>query len=326
MKANALYFPYIRVPESAWFTRTLLYWDQVATIVPYEFIAEPERLGEHTRSLVEHELVAQVQPGLYNWDLPSFASAFAAYLAESPERLVERQEAFRRGETFRIHIEKMDPLAGVLHEAGLCAEQEYPWTSVEQATATDFMAYLAASLGQVEEIDAIPVSDHEKSLAPLLSPHGGAAPPDRELDELRVVVLEELFPAPERPLAAAEIAEFRSKHGDELRGFRRRVEREILALAELEDAGRRERRLELFRDEIGETVEEIRARLEEAGAGRTVLSKLWSVVLAVPGVPPALGLLNAVCKVFEKAKEEPRSFPLAYAARAQLGLLGGGGA
>jgi hypothetical protein len=35
---NVIYFPYIRVPESEWFTRVLLYWKQVASIVPYEYI------------------------------------------------------------------------------------------------------------------------------------------------------------------------------------------------------------------------------------------------------------------------------------------------
>jgi hypothetical protein len=30
---GALYFPYIGVPDTAWWTRTVLYWDHVATIV-----------------------------------------------------------------------------------------------------------------------------------------------------------------------------------------------------------------------------------------------------------------------------------------------------
>jgi hypothetical protein len=29
---GALYFPYIGVPKTAWWTRTMLYWDNVATI------------------------------------------------------------------------------------------------------------------------------------------------------------------------------------------------------------------------------------------------------------------------------------------------------
>jgi len=39
MEANALYFPYIKVPKSAWFTRILLYWDKVGAIIPSDMQA-----------------------------------------------------------------------------------------------------------------------------------------------------------------------------------------------------------------------------------------------------------------------------------------------
>lgn len=322
MQSNVIYFPYIRVPESAWFTRMLLYWDHVACIIPYEFLNDPERLGEHTRSLVEHELIRQIHPGSYIGGIPSFSSSFEAFLLESPVRLSERREAFRRNETFSIHMEKMGPIEDILRESGLAQVQRYPWFSVEKDTAADFMAYLAACLGRVEDIDAAPVSDEENSLSPLIGLHDDVDPVDRNLDALRWVVLEELFPAPERPLRAEEIARFRRENGEALREFRRCVEREVLSLAELNDTSRRERRIELFREEIHDTVNEIRARLEESGAGRTQLSKLWSVALAVPGVPPAVGLVNAIRQAFKGPKKEPRSVPLAYAARAQIDLLG----
>jgi len=34
MARKALYFPYIRTPDDPWFTRVLLYWDAVGTILP----------------------------------------------------------------------------------------------------------------------------------------------------------------------------------------------------------------------------------------------------------------------------------------------------
>ncbi|UCF05214.1 MAG: hypothetical protein JSV33_15050 [bacterium] len=321
MRSNIIYFPYIRVPESAWFTRILLYWDQVASIIPSDYLYEPERLGEHTRSLIEHELIRQIHPGAYVWEIPSFLPAFAAHVTETPAKLEQRRDAFQRGETFKIHMEKMGPIEDFLCDEGLAQVDAYPWFSVEKNTATEFMAYLAACLGRINDIDASPVSDEESSLAPLVVELGDGEPHNEELEALRCVVLEELFPAPERPLSAGEIAQFREKYGDTLREFRRRVEREVLALAELRDENRRARRLELFRDELDETVKEIRTRLEESGAGRTLVSKLWSVALAIPGMPPAVGLINAIGQAFKGAPKEPRPLPLAYAARAQLALF-----
>lgn len=321
MRSNVIYFPYIRVPESAWLTRILLYWDQVASIIPTEYLNDPDRLGEHTRSLIEHELVRQVHPGAYVWEIPSFLPAFEAHLTESPTELASRRESFQHGQAFRIHMEKMGPIEDFLCEEKLAKKADYFWFSVEKRTATEYMAYLAACLGRIKGIDASPVSDQESSLAPLVTAPGDADFHDNELDALRCVVLEELFPAPERALSAAEIARFRKRHGNTLREFRRRVERELLALAELTDRRHRARRIELLRDELDETVTEIRSRLKESRAGRTVVSKLWSVALAVPGIPPAVGLVNAIGQAFKGPREEPKPLPLAYAARAQLTLL-----
>jgi hypothetical protein len=39
MADAVIYFPYIRVPDNEWFTRVLLYWDQLGTIVPEELLA-----------------------------------------------------------------------------------------------------------------------------------------------------------------------------------------------------------------------------------------------------------------------------------------------
>lgn len=320
MRSNALYFPYIRVPESAWFTRMLLYWDQVASIIPYDYVADPNRLGEHTRSLVECGLVRQIHPSQYIGEIPSFAPAFEGYLSESAD-LSKRRAAFKLGKTFRIHIEKMGPIEDILRQSGLAQADNYPWFNVEQETAQDFMAYLAACLGRLDEIGADPISDERASLLPLIGGQTKTDAVDTEVDSLRYIVLEKLFPAPERPLTAEEIADFRKKFGDTLREFRRRVEREILVLAEIIDPRRRARHIEIFEDEIRDTVTEIRTRLEESGAGRTVLSKIWSVALAIPGLSPVVGLLNAIGQACTGQKKEPPPLPLAYAAHAQISLL-----
>jgi len=146
MNDRVLYFPYIQVPDSAWFTRVLLYWDQVESIIPYEFINAPEQLGEHTRSLIEAELVVQIFPGAYVWNIPHFDTAFLQYV-RSLEDLHRRRTDFSCGKTCRIHAEKMRPISDQLVQLGLANEKpEYPWFLVESRTASDFMCYLAAVL------------------------------------------------------------------------------------------------------------------------------------------------------------------------------------
>jgi hypothetical protein len=64
---GALYFPLIRPAASPWLLRALLYWDQVATIVPTTWIHFPERLGAHTLDLVRRCLLSQAFPDDSYW-------------------------------------------------------------------------------------------------------------------------------------------------------------------------------------------------------------------------------------------------------------------
>jgi hypothetical protein len=114
MKSRVLYFPYIRVPESNWLTQMLLYWDQVPSIIPYEFMMHPEELGPYMHSLLREELVFQVMPGMFIFDMPKFFEKFNGYIEGLGPQLDARKENFERGNAFRIHIEKLGDLSDML--------------------------------------------------------------------------------------------------------------------------------------------------------------------------------------------------------------------
>jgi len=42
--SKVLYFPYISLPKSNWMIRTLLYWDEIGSIVPINYSREPKKL------------------------------------------------------------------------------------------------------------------------------------------------------------------------------------------------------------------------------------------------------------------------------------------
>jgi len=131
MRNRVLYFPYIRVPRSTWLTQMLLYWDQVSSIVPYDFIEDPEGLGTFMQELLREELVEQVQPGAYIRDIPRFAEAFGTYLNALGPEVEARRSRFRAGEASSLHIEKMQEISRLLVEVGLARAAEYPWFDVE---------------------------------------------------------------------------------------------------------------------------------------------------------------------------------------------------
>ena len=214
---HAIYYPYIRVPDSPWFTRTLLYWDDVGAIVPYEYIEHPELLGSHMVALVRENLVTQVVPGMHLWKVPRFDAAFLDHLDTKDARPLAPSHQWPR-----VHMEKLQGLAEGLCERGLARKDdsaEYsPWYVIEPDTADDFMAYLAAVLGQIPgEREFVPVTDHidHVSRFRLPAPSLGRRAPIREL------VLPGLLPSPSATVEAARLAEFKAKHAGELRSFSR---------------------------------------------------------------------------------------------------------
>src|SRR4051812_19408805 len=164
MKSCALYYPYIKVPQSSWFTRVLLYWDEIGAIVPYEYIEDPERLGQYMVGLVREELVTQVVPGAHLWKVPNFESAFLSYVDGRRPTQVANQSTWPR-----VHMEKLQGLGESLCSRDLAwkeaGEAYSPWYRIEPSVADDFMAYLATVLGKVGGTEVFtPITEEESHL------------------------------------------------------------------------------------------------------------------------------------------------------------------
>lgn len=62
---TALYYRYIRVPQTSWFTQVLLYWDKAASIVPLEMQMKPDGpggLNPYMRELNREGLLDFINP------------------------------------------------------------------------------------------------------------------------------------------------------------------------------------------------------------------------------------------------------------------------
>jgi len=320
VRSRVLYFPYIQVPETSWLTQMLLYWDQVSSIVPSQYIADPESLGPYMLRLVQEELVRQVIPGMYIYEIPRFSERFLGYLDGLGPELDRRREDFAHQITFRIHIEKMHNVGRALADLRLAEPRDGPWYNVEGETAHDFMSYLAATLGEVHSINASPVTDSGVYLNRLAC----AGVPDdstaRQLDSLRLQVLDRVLPIPDGQVEPFAIRAFKQHHGAELRDFRRRVEQELVTAAAIENVTLRDRHLELFIDEAKARIEEIRSSMR--GAGWRTAERGLSVIAAIPGASPLLGLAGAIWGAVSGGNQPQVARDFAYAAHAGAELAG----
>ena len=257
---GALYFPYIQVPVSPWFTRSLLYWDVVGTIVPDTWIDEPEELGKDTLDMVRRGLVRQAFP---HEVAPGFSDDLGRWLESlSNEELAYRRACLAAGEHTELHVDKwLTYEVGVeqLISAGLGSHSpRWNWLSVERRTANEFMAALALALCRREGILSIspgfswtPATDDPTAFQVLMAGLENAkvaTPADRnnnlrlrgqlQATEVRTSFLERALPMPAEPVSTEKIERFRRRHGDSLPRCRRHIQAVIDRTLALDDVGR----------------------------------------------------------------------------------------
>lgn len=320
--SQAIYYPYIQVPNSSWFTRTLLYWDTVGAIVPYEYIEHPEALGDYMCALVRENLVAQVIPGQYLWKVPRFEASFLDYVdAKAPRRLAPTAS------WQRVHMEKLQGIGDDLCRRGLARWEDRagysPWYVIEPDTAHDFMTYLAAVLGSIPGGPFVPVTDDVDCLRPFRP----SAPSVARRAPIREIVVSRLLPSPTVTIEPARLAAFKEKHVTELRDFRREIERRISEWARIENDADREIAIEEGVSEFQDRVREVAAMMERArwrcldfgglcaivGSGITAYSAFETGDLGAGLTVTGLGLASAVYGAFRGAGGENARHPLSYA-------------
>ena len=189
MPSNALYFPYIRTPEDAWFTRVLLYWDSVGTIVPGGLEDDPKCISRRMAELREEGMLQTVSPAFDLSNIPRFREEFARFL-EADEIVARRRRGEPDGLSFtKVHVFKLGDVAEYLIAQGLARYGDGPgwevWIDVEERTAGLFMAYLAATLGALDDVRMDPVTDHTLGMAALVGIDSGTGLTLKRARELR---------------------------------------------------------------------------------------------------------------------------------------------
>ncbi|WP_136487469.1 hypothetical protein [Vibrio sp. H11] len=256
MRNNALYFPYISIPESQWTIKTLLYWDKLSAIVPMDHIDNPEQLSPFMRALLERDLAVQIFPSQYLYEIPQFEQSFIRYL--EPKVRAYRNTPIRRfsyagrmhAEKFgsHIHQEKMMPVTGIhvekmgelpqfLVEEGLADQVDGTWFNVDSRVANMFMAYLAICLGALNTVSAAPITSEGKYSNflghNLFRQRGGRFNHHQKAQD---VVINNILPTPTGAIDLDVLAKFKMEHGHLLPRLRQKVESETAYIALLENA------------------------------------------------------------------------------------------
>lgn len=331
MANSALYFPYIDVPQTQWLFRTLLYWDTVKSIVPYDYVSDPAHHGPSMRELLSAGLVEPVIPGMYIPDIEHFGGRFLLYVERrkhealrfKPDKLRQRD-----AQTILLHVEKLGRVGDQLVDLGLAERTGYPWFRVQAWVGRAFMAYLAAILGRQPGVEADPVTFDRSSLSVLGgSPHARV---NRRMSRARTMLLRQLLPRPKAELDLHSIVRFKERHSESLRRFRSAVEMECIDIAQIDDEFLRQERVRLISEklqaEIGEVSEAMRLQWKPVilGSLTAVLGGSLGLVLTPVDqlgvrIGAGVSLAGAIYQSLDPLRDrrEALSTPLAYGAIAK---------
>ncbi|WP_027469534.1 hypothetical protein [Deefgea rivuli] len=332
MRSNALYFPYIALPQDSWTTKALLYWDKLSSIVPMDHLDRPEQMSEFMRSLLAEGLVEPVIPAQFIHQVERFDAAFIDLIdtrLRRNHRSGSADDSLRR--TTRIHVEKLGEIPSFLVESGLAKQIDWAWYDVETTIANQFMSYLAACLGAIPAVNATPVTD-KAIFASSLRPRG-LQPARQPLHQhkSREVILRHLLPTPAGPVDIDKLLSFKRRHGHLLPPLRASVEAHCTLVATLPDEKDRIEANEAFLLDSRQKVAEIEDAMRPS-FGKVVfgsLAPLFGAGLAVQATDPgnkvgyagaALSLSGAIYQAVSSIRGSRRAAenrPLAYIAHAK---------
>jgi hypothetical protein len=222
---NILYYPYINIPRTDWTLRTLLYYNNVGTIVPQEYFYYPDRCyKEFMLELVRNGLVTPINP-MEILDNPwEVTKPFLDLIEKNKKNLLKAKNNFRYGDarllhqdkfsTARIHSDKFDDnVFYSLQQLGLARKDDGYWYSVETKTANNLMRFLATIVST--KTNRLPTTD---SVMPVFRKYIHAIEQRK-----RETILENLIPFPEE-IDLKRLMQFKEKHSDLLCKFRTKVE------------------------------------------------------------------------------------------------------
>jgi hypothetical protein len=223
-------------------------------------------------------------------------------------------------------MEKMMGIGEEMERLGVARRRDGPWYLVDAWVADRFLTYLAAALGQLQEVNAAPVTD-DAACFRLLAGRADLGSGSESRLSARAAILEELLPVPAIPLDLRSIAAFKRKEGARLVEFRRVVEQKSIEIAATlpED---RDDALQLAVAELKRDRDKIAEKLKGNGAdivyGRIcpVLSSGGTLAAGVVGGDPirtgigGTGLVGAIYRAVSSTRDFRGAVngPMAYAA------------
>jgi hypothetical protein len=306
---NLLYYPYINLPRTDWTLRTLLYYDNIGSIVPQEYFYNPKgSYDEFMLELVRNQLVTPINPIEVLENPWQVTRPFLELIENNQDTLRTSQKRFNQGYSgninkfskTNIHADKFDEnIFYGLEQLGLAERTNDRWYTVEKRTANNLMSFLATLISA--KTNRLPTTDY-------IRPSYYRQSFNQETLK-RETILTNLIPFPEE-IDIKRLFKFKEKHSDLLTRFRTRVEIIVLDPNIVEGTP-------LFHQNLAELLqhkEELTARMNESQFNKILFGTVCGLIGAYQGIATASttsaiigglpGFANAVYSALQIEKAE----------------------
>ncbi len=313
MQSNALYYPYIDVPNEKWLLHTLLYWEKLYSIVPIKYYYEPELHSLFMQRLLQENLVVPIVPSQYVRcdDLALFADKIEDYIKDGNPKINLKSK-----NRSCIHVEKLGDIASRLESLDVVENIGNGWLSMPKNIADLFMQYIAQNISKKSSIsaDAITYNNFYKYN-------------NKRTNEIRNNVLEFLIPVPDGTISFEDLHKFKEKHHKILAKFRMFVENIIIEIQQFVDNGENyeEVKMSVFKQmdfEIREIEDAMKGQWKNVILNKIVPLFTIGLHCFCDNVPPEVDVIGMIAPWFGGNEINYSREPLSYSvfARNKLNL------
>ena len=262
MEKTILYYPTIKIEDGMWLRNALLYWDNVASIVPNEEYEEQNSIE------VEYLKSAGIYKPVYPQELldnlranDAFCKQIKSYIRTYNLIKNNKYDIKQPVPTMMISRSKMnaDLYEHMLkNEIAIEANGE-EWLAMDKRFARRYMSILARYLSSLHEDMEIGTDIESVFLNPYAHSFSSAKCSYQDVEEKMYLdmVLQNVLPVPNMDVSLQDVIDFKMEHQDKLRCFRRRLEKFQFDLQLCKNTEQISTRVCMFQREIDEDLQEI---------------------------------------------------------------------
>lgn len=321
---KVLYYPYINLPDDKWTIRTILYWDKVGSIIPQSY-GQEDNFTPFTDSLLKNGLLERISPDTV-WSVSNYENSLRDAILNDTNLIDKAKRNFLSGNFSKIHREKFHyHLFDELVKLEVAQKVNFTdWFIVEENVGKLMMTFLSTVLSI--EGDFQPTTDNTSNLdVTFSSQNTGKYLSEFRMDSdvasvnVRGDILERIMPYP-IDIDLYKLRKFKERHNNELKSFRRYIEKIVFSSSLIADNDKRTMAIEREIRDINDQKEELIRKMREFNfqkiffGGACGLVATATPLLLDPSFVGVPALLYGLYTIYNETKREKIEDPIHYLA------------